>query len=804
MDKFSISSLTQKIKTEATGLIILLGILLVAGLWLFVWQQTNDDYDRTIAETSKETMNLVHAFEEHVLRIVTQADKDLLVLRQAYEKDGPAGFTVTASKITVENDPSRNTISITNAQGIHIASSFNRTLGINSSDRDYFQTHRDGSADTLFISKPLMSRVTGKPIIVLSRRINNPDGSFGGVVYISLRINYFLDFYKKMDLGQSQLINLLGMDGVVRARQAGTDLSVGQDVRDGQVWKSAQSGRTADTFISESGLDKIKRITSYRVIEGYPLIILVSKSAEAALAPYEKRKHGYVIAASLTSLLIGVLSALWIERTRRALRDGERRYRALVKQSSEGILICEFPSMNIVEANKTACRMFGYTEEELLAMSMYDFRLSSEKSSKEVLKRMATEKGVPAAIRQYRHKDGRIISTERAGSLIEYEGKQLAILTYRDITADRNLQEQIQTEVRLAGTVQKAGLPGDYTDDKVSIRTIYEPVHLVSGDYYGYRWSKDGRVLNGFILDVTGHGMATALQTAAISTVLTEEMEREQIWSAKAMETINLQIPNYLPEESFAAILTFSLDFRARQLKLIAAGINYYLVSAYNKNDWGVLSGYYLGISETANFGETIIPFQHGDAFYFMTDGISDRMDRRQPIEVHDFAGTVEKLKRLADSPEKFDDCSALCIKVTGLPPYPVCFEYVNAGERPSIRERGLKVLAELAGMQSAAVEIAIGEAVVNGLQHGTKVKIKINKIGRFLVIRVRDDGPGFDGNAAIAAIRAVGIQEIYQARLWKEHDRGIPMMMTYMDRVIYNKAGNEVLMIKRLTGEGM
>lgn len=41
-------------------------------------------YDRTIAENSRETMNLAKAFEEHVGEIVADVDKDLLNLKKSY------------------------------------------------------------------------------------------------------------------------------------------------------------------------------------------------------------------------------------------------------------------------------------------------------------------------------------------------------------------------------------------------------------------------------------------------------------------------------------------------------------------------------------------------------------------------------------------------------------------------------------------------------------------------------------------------------------------------------------------------
>ena len=68
---------TQSLSSNSR-LIILLGIVMIAGLWLFVGLQINADYDRTITETSTETQNLAKAFEEHVRRILVDADNDLL------------------------------------------------------------------------------------------------------------------------------------------------------------------------------------------------------------------------------------------------------------------------------------------------------------------------------------------------------------------------------------------------------------------------------------------------------------------------------------------------------------------------------------------------------------------------------------------------------------------------------------------------------------------------------------------------------------------------------------------------------
>jgi hypothetical protein len=58
------------------------------------------------------------------------------------------------------------------------------------SDRDYFLVHKNNPLAGLFFSHPFRSRINDtKPTIALSRRINKPDGSFGGVAAFRPRVS---------------------------------------------------------------------------------------------------------------------------------------------------------------------------------------------------------------------------------------------------------------------------------------------------------------------------------------------------------------------------------------------------------------------------------------------------------------------------------------------------------------------------------------------------------------------------------------------------------------------------------------
>jgi len=289
------------------------GVCLIGVLWSNTYYQINHDYDRTIAEASTETMNLAIAYEEHVRRVVADADKDLLSLKKAYEQGGVSSPIFVAFAQHAAQDNSRNQVAVYNEQGDVIESRIQNALGVNRSDREYFLVHRDANSQTLYIGRMIVSRVSAQNIIPLTRRINKPDGSFGGIVYLGLKTDFFLDFYKNMDLGKDQLITLAGLDGIIRARQSGDNFETGQDLTNSALWKNLQISPYG-TYTANTNSDGIPRILSYRVMPDFPLVFTIGKTTKAALADYEQRKQGYIVRASLGSLVLAVICILLVDR----------------------------------------------------------------------------------------------------------------------------------------------------------------------------------------------------------------------------------------------------------------------------------------------------------------------------------------------------------------------------------------------------------------------------------------------------------------------------------------------------------
>jgi signal transduction histidine kinase len=139
--------------------------------------------------------------------------------------------------------------------------------------------------------------------MALTRRVNKSDGSFGGVVAVSLDPHYLANFYRQIDLGKYGIVALIGADSSMRARRQGDEVSYGQDLTGSAVMKAAfeqVNGTTANV----ARVDGVKRLYSFRKVGDYPLWIFVASGEEEALADTNKRAHLYRWFGGILSLLI--------------------------------------------------------------------------------------------------------------------------------------------------------------------------------------------------------------------------------------------------------------------------------------------------------------------------------------------------------------------------------------------------------------------------------------------------------------------------------------------------------------------
>ena len=190
-------------------------------IWVVILQANRAERQSAINDAYRATSNLARAFDEHTVRTMRAADQVLFDIKRRYEAQRQAFDLVQYfEQNRLDNTLFVNAV-ISDAKGDVVLASTPVTRPVNLADREHVRVHAERDSGDFVISKPVLARVARRWTIVLTRRVNAPDGSFGGVVGVAIDPQYFASYYAQVDLGRDAVVALIGRDGIERARHAG-------------------------------------------------------------------------------------------------------------------------------------------------------------------------------------------------------------------------------------------------------------------------------------------------------------------------------------------------------------------------------------------------------------------------------------------------------------------------------------------------------------------------------------------------------------------------------------------------------
>jgi len=229
---------------------------------------------------------------------------------------------------------------------------------------------------------------------------------------------------------------------------------------------------------------------------------------------------------------------------------------------------------------------------------------------------------------------------------------------------EERLRKTFYAELTKAGKVQRTMIPADIENNHLQLQILYEPCLLVSGDTCGYRWIRDEAVLFGYLIDVNGHGAATALQTAAMSVMMQEVIDPAHSLS-ECLVKLNKRVADYFGDEVLVAAFCFELDFVKRELRYVAGGITEFFADSVAAKGRVKTPGLFLGVSAAEQFDVASLPIQEGDRFCFYSDGITDCLDEGYELPIGVNLDEFNKqLHNVACEGVCKDDVTAICIQV--------------------------------------------------------------------------------------------------------------------------------------------
>lgn len=297
---------------------IAIGSALILAAMFFIVQQTLI-HERDAAFDNALDINTKIALSDEVRirSLLASLDKLLLVLRKdfaANPKLKHEDLIRLLDDLKIDNELNPR-ISFIDAFGEVLLSSArsanDQKLKLNVADREYFQQQKTEQNDVLNVAAPIQSRITGNWVISLTRRITNKDGSFGGVISMTVDPLLFTEPFEKTSLGVNATRAIMGLDGYTRVRLNGGKITFGGDTRKSQLYNEIKKLKVG-SYTAIASSDGIKRQVSYRVIDPYGIIILAGSSVESIEGSYSTKVHGCILASSVFGILILLLSGLLI------------------------------------------------------------------------------------------------------------------------------------------------------------------------------------------------------------------------------------------------------------------------------------------------------------------------------------------------------------------------------------------------------------------------------------------------------------------------------------------------------------
>lgn len=132
-----------------------------------------------------------------------------------------------------------------------------------------------------------------------------------------------------------------------------------------------------------------------------------------------------------------------LEASHRALVEGEEKYRRLFETISDGALVFDAETLQVIEVNEAALRLYGYTREEFLRLTLW--AITAEPEDSEAAIRLTVAGVAPRIpLRYHRKKDGTIFPVEISASTFKLNGRDMVCGMVRDITARKQAEESLR------------------------------------------------------------------------------------------------------------------------------------------------------------------------------------------------------------------------------------------------------------------------------------------------------------------------------------------------------------------------
>jgi two-component system NtrC family sensor kinase len=306
------SALSAVLRSTSPAQRVMLVLALTLPLLLVSWFRWHQRV-QVLEEANRTAARSVVALEQHAANML---DVHMLILRQLDELtqgrrgsqiSGDARLAETVTSLTREF-PQVSVVGMADADGrIWLNSIQSATKGASVADRDYFLVHKNGASKGLYVSEAFTGRLNGERQFSISLRRLNASGEFDGIIFATVPLKHFTQFWKHFTPSEGHLILMARGDGALISRYPSTDSRQRLDPQGPFMTQVRESRR--GLYTAASRMDGLERITAYSQIKSYPLYIGFSVETAYVLREWWRES---ALAAGMAVFSSFILGTLWL------------------------------------------------------------------------------------------------------------------------------------------------------------------------------------------------------------------------------------------------------------------------------------------------------------------------------------------------------------------------------------------------------------------------------------------------------------------------------------------------------------
>ncbi|HEX8595591.1 MAG TPA: sensor domain-containing diguanylate cyclase [Pseudomonas sp.] len=308
--------------------------LVVVALLLIILSLLSREHHEANENAARAASNIVQLIDADVLRNAELYDTSLQGMISAWQRPDLMSISPELRYLVLfdrfTSARFKGDLLLLDKQGFILADSTSvHPRPENISDRPHFQKHAQDPSPDLKVDGPFRTRWGFKDwCISFSRRMSAPDGSFMGVASGAMRLSYFKQLFRSVDIGPGSSVSLINTRGFMLARHPeipGREL-IGEDFSEAVNFKRiVREG--SGSFTNISALDGTQRLYTFSRVGDLPLIVVVGQSIDEVYAIW--RRNALLVGLATSVLCLGIFGLnVLLRRELRLRRQAETELKA--------------------------------------------------------------------------------------------------------------------------------------------------------------------------------------------------------------------------------------------------------------------------------------------------------------------------------------------------------------------------------------------------------------------------------------------------------------------------------------------